>query len=829
MNGNTQYTVLTERPPPGRRKETICTRLELLLSLCIFLDIALALVAASEVDISIFLAHFSATGWGTYRLGWTTADVCVVSCLKGLPLSSVLAQLRYSQPSSRRLRKYGQVCYLVCLVCLVYFSSKCIGRLVSFHPPDNAPKTFWFWLQLGGGASFTFLEWFLLRKVLRTALEAAYNSIELSESKPDLNAGINASLGAKKKYRADLWPSESAWLDGKTGEDDEDEDDEEEERATTNGGEEVNASPKKSKKASILQLIYMSRDDCGLLVVAFTALIIAAIGQAFIPQLTGDIINSVASNHDEGLLESSCTQLVAAAIITGVFSAMRGSLFTLQGTRLNIRVREALLTALIAQELNYFDVTKTGKITSRLNADTTKMADQISLNLNVFLRSVVQAVLILIFMFRISVELTFVAFISVPAVVYISIVYGGFYRKLSKACQSKLANANAVSDAAISSMATVKYFASEVSEIEQYMTKMQTFYIVNKRSALIYSAYAMCFTALPTLVSALVLFYGGRLVFQDKFTAGALVSFMLYQQSLSASFSTIGNIYSGLAGALGSADKVFELINRKPRGKPIGTYSPTLPDFCGKIEFSNVFFRYPSRKESLVLNGFNLSIDPGEVIALVGPSGGGKSSVLNLLERLYHPERGSITLDGRQIDEYDHNSFHRIVGIVGQEPILFARTIAENIAYGYPSNECPSQEEIEDAARQANAHHFICSFPGGYSTKCGEKGVMLSGGQKQRIAIARALVRKPHVLLLDEATSALDAESEAIVQKALDKIMTDGRRTVIVVAHRLSTIRNAHRIAVIKEGNICEIGSHRELLKKEDGVYKQLISKQSHA
>jgi len=700
--------------------------------------------------------------------------------------------------------------------------------LVSFHPPDNAPKTFWFWLQLGGGASFTFLEWFLLRKVLRTALEAAYNSIELSDSKPDLNTGTNNCPGTKKKYRTDLWPSVSAWLDGQTGAH-EDEDDEEDELATTNNGEEAKASPKMSKKASILQLIYMSRDDCGLLVVAFTALIIAAIGQAFIPQLTGDIINSVAHNHDEGMLESSCIQLVVAAVITGVFSAMRGSLFTLQMTRLNIRVREALITALMAQELNYFDVTKTGKITSRLNADTTKMADQISLNLNVFLRSVVQAVLILIFMFRISVELTFVTFISVPAVVYISIVYGDFYRKLSKACQSKLANANAVSDAAISSMATVKYFASEVSEIEQYMKKMQIFYIVNKRSALIYSVYAMCFTALPTLVSALVLFYGGRLVFQDKFTAGALVSFMLYQQSLSASFSTIGNIYSGLAGALGSADKVFELINRKPRGKPIGTYSPNPQDFRGTIEFSNVYFRYPSRKESLVLNGFNLSIDPGEVIALVGPSGGGKSSVLNLLERLYNPERGSISLDGRQIEEYDHNSFHRIVGIVGQEPILFARTIAENIAYGYPSNEYPSQEEIEDAARQANAHHFICAFPDGYSTKCGEKGVMLSGGQKQRIAIARALVRKPHVLLLDEATSALDAESEAIVQKALDKIMTDGRRTVIVVAHRLSTIRNAHRIAVIKEGNICEIGSHGELLKKEDGVYKQLISKQSHA
>jgi ATP-binding cassette, subfamily B (MDR/TAP), member 9 len=418
------------------------------------------------------------------------------------------------------------------------------------------------------------------------------------------------------------------WLDGviiKKNGDDEDfieeddlDDDPDDSIVKTEGTGKTNINKKKEKNATLSQLFHMSRNDWPLLVIAFLSLIIAAIGQAFIPKLTGNIINSVAHFQDLKMLENASLELILAAVITAIFTAIRGSVFTLAMARLNMRVRIELFVSLLQQELAFFDVTKTGKITSRLNADTTKMSDQISLNLNVFLRSVVQAILVLIFMFRINLQLSFVTFISVPIIVFISKVYGQYWRKLTKSTQKKLAEANGVSDAAVSSMSTVKYFASELSEEERYTKKLELFYTVNARSATIYAVYAMVYTALPALATALVLFYGGKLVLEKKMRPGDLVSFMLYQQSLSSAFNTIGSIYSGLAGALGAADKVFELINRKSTISSAGNYEPNKTVFRGNIEFRNVSFRYPTRKENIVLRNFNLKIKSGDVVALVG-------------------------------------------------------------------------------------------------------------------------------------------------------------------------------------------------------------------
>jgi ATP-binding cassette subfamily B (MDR/TAP) protein 9 len=810
----------------------------------------------------------------SFFLGWSSVDLWIVTLVKVIFiywtfLFQAMGKSAGLSNSPPKLRNYGAAASLSSFSIYAYILAKCIARLISYSAPSrgSVPAPAWFWCLAASVVACTFAESYWLGSTIvpiylgicfenqemspKLSLSRDFsrinNSSEMVLLEPDAEdkSLLKGRIDTQKKYRKFIFPRMAAWLDGfvphDTDDDDDDDDDDKTESSQSAGATDgTNSRKKKKKNASIMQLIQMSRNDWFILLCAFVALFVAAIGQAFIPRLTGDIINSVAHTHDYEALESNSIKLVVAAGITAVFTAFRGSLFTLQMTRLNIRVREALFASLLSQELAYFDCTKTGKITSRLNADTTKLSDQISLNLNVFLRSVVQAILVLIFMFHVNTQLSFLTFISVPLVVYISIKYGNYYRKLSKACQAKLANSNAISDAAISSMSTVKYFASEVSEMERYSSKLQTFYIVNQRQALIYGIYAICYTALPTLVSALVLFYGGRLVIQGSITAGDLVSFMLYQQSLSSAFSTIGAIYSGLAGALGSADKVFELINRDPRigtdtnpmhgehdGAPVLAYDQVQEQFRGKIEFRNIVFRYPSRVKSVVLNGLNLTVEPGMTLALVGPSGGGKSSVLNILERLYEPEKGKVLLDGRPINDYSHRAFHRLVGIVGQEPVLFARSIADNIAYGFPFDSRPSQGDIEHAAKQANAHDFITEFPDGYDTKCGEKGVMLSGGQKQRIAIARALVRRPHVLLLDEATSALDAESENIVQNALDKIMKTKSRTVIVVAHRLSTIRNANCIAVIKSGAVIERGTHEELLKAgKDGVYSKLVRKQ---
>ncbi len=670
------------------------------------------------------------------------------------------------------------------------------------------------------------------------------------------------------------------------------------------------------KSASVKKLVKLALPDTAWLLVAFVALLVAAVGQSMIPYLTGNIINEVAGGQDIEELRRATTLLTVTAAVTAVFTALRGSIFTLTMAKLNVRVRNAFFRSLLCQELGFFDTIKTGDITSRLSADTTKMSDQISLNVNVFIRSVVQACGVLFFMFRLSVKLSVVTFCSVPAVVVLSKVYGAYYRTLTKRAQKKLASANAVADEALGAMQTVKSFAAEEAECRDYAARLEKYYDVNKHMAVAYTVYAVMFTVLPNLVTALVLFYGGKLVIEGALRPGDLVSFMLFQQNLSSAFNTIGNIWTGISGALGAADKVFEYIGREPKiklegtpeglargravdlrrrrqrrgdsggddaaggrpasaeqrlaeatgswqaewGKPPGDSSAGAhggggghggekgaPADGATVDLVACHLRYPSRPEALVLCGVTVRVSPGEVVALVGPSGGGKSSCLRLINRLYTPQTGSVRLDGLSVHDYQHGFYHRRVSIVGQEPVLFARSIRRNILYGLSADGEGGGEGGEDdaaggarqgaysppatmqdvvrAAKLSNAHDFIMAFPKQYMTQCGEKGVSLSGGQKQRVAIARALVRDPAVLLLDEATSALDTESEAVVQRALDDVMRTRSMTTIVVAHRLSTVQNANRIVVIDKGAVQEVGTHAELLAK-GGVYRKLVQRQ---
>lgn len=463
----------------------------------------------------------------------------------------------------------------------------------------------------------------------------------------------------------------------------------------------------------------------------------------------------------------------------------------------------------------------------------------------------------------VSWQLTIIAFISVPLVTVISKWYGEFLRSLVKLMQKKLADGNSVSEAAISAMPTVRSFDAAESELKEFEEHMQQYLKFNNRSALAYSGYAAFTTAVPQLVYAVVVFYGGLLVRNGDMTSGGLVSFLLYLTSLSDAFSSIGYVYSSLTQAVGAADKVFELMHRQPRYKRpssmgdsdetthrtpvLGIHAPMTralrargikpPSMRGEIKFEDVDLFYPARPNRKVLDKLSLHIEAGSVVALVGQSGGGKSSCMALIQHLYEQRSGKVMIDDTEVHEICHEWLCRNISIVSQEPTLFGRSVRSNIIYGLEGTEYePTQEQIEEAARLANADSFIQKMPQKYETSVGERGVQLSGGQRQRLAIARALVRKPKILLLDEATSALDAESEHLVQEAIDNMLARGKdgenggsMTVLIVAHRLSTVRNSDKIFVINEGKVVEEGSHNDLLSNPDGAYTSLIKRQMNA
>jgi len=645
-------------------------------------------------------------------------------------------------------------------------------------------------------------------------------------------------------------------------------------------------------KAGWKDLIKICYPDWYYFCFAFIFLILAAVAQVLIPRYTGNMLDAIATyaqnksdgNTDDGTFGGddgddhhgsiwnvpgfliNMRKLLIAAVLGGIFSGIRGSIFTAVGARVNVRLRSLLMEALLSQDIGFFDVTKTGDITSRLSSDTTLVGDQVTLNVNVFLRSLVQALGVLIFMTMLSWQLTLLAFISVPAITILSRWYGDYVRSLTKLMQKKLADGNSISEAALGSMSTVRALGAESTEMKEFQEFMDNYLSLNMRNAVSYFGYCTFITALPQVVTAVVLFYGGLLVMadgNDHITSGELVSFLLYLSSLSDAFNSIGYIFASLTSAVGAADKVFELIHRKPARKAPTTsednsttartskYQNQIEKFrcagvrpaecSGEVTFNKVMMYYPARPQRRILNDMTLYVPSGAVAALVGPSGGGKSSIVSLIQNLYEPRSGDVFIDGIKIHDLSPDWLSSNVAVVSQEPTLFARSIRRNIIYGLEgTDQEPSMEEIEEAARLANAASFIENLPRKYETDVGERGVQLSGGQKQRIAIARALVRRPKILLLDEATSALDAESEAMVQEAIDNMISSEKRargiggidgesssmTVIIVAHRLSTVKNADIIFVVEEGSVVQSGSHNQLMKIEDGAYANLISRQ---
>jgi ABC-type multidrug transport system fused ATPase/permease subunit len=418
-------------------------------------------------------------------------------------------------------------------------------------------------------------------------------------------------------------------------------------------------------------------------------------------------------------------------------------------------------------------------------------------------------------------RLTLVMIASVPVVIGLAVIFGRLTRKVSFEAMERLADTNVVVEETLQGIASVKAFANEDYETARYRAGIEKFIGVVLRGARYHGAFTAFITFAGFGSITLVIWYGARLVEGVALTFGDLTQFLIYTMFIGGAIGGFARLYGEFQRAIGATQRVRELLQEAPEDSGEAACATAGPEgvgrIAGDIAFEGVTFAYPSRKEATVLRKLSLTAKAGQRIALVGPSGAGKSTIVSLLLRFYDPEAGRVLIDGRDARDYPLRRLREQMAIVPQDVLLFGGTIADNIAYGRPG---ASQAEIEEAARRANAHDFIAAFPEGYQTVVGERGVQLSGGQRQRVAIARAILRNPAVLILDEATSSLDSESESLVQQALDALMQG--RTSVIIAHRLSTVRRADCIYVIKEGEVVESGTHDELLARPDGVYRTL-------
>jgi ATP-binding cassette subfamily B protein len=579
------------------------------------------------------------------------------------------------------------------------------------------------------------------------------------------------------------------------------------------------AEPKPAFRAvSLGRLLRLARPELASLVAGTIFLAIGSAAGLLLPQAIRYIVDQASEGKGVASLDRAALALMGLFVVQGIAVALRATLFTISGERIVTRLRADLFAKLMDQEIGFFDEKKTGELTNRLASDTTVLQNTLSVNISMALRFLASIVGGVACLFYTSARLTAVMLAIVPPVAFGAVAYGRRVRKLSRDVQDALAAATHVAEEALSGIRTVRAFTAEPTEAKRYAAAVDTSFALAKKRTIMASTFmGVASFAAYGAISA-VLWYGGRLVTAKALTPGALTSFLVYTLLVAFSLGGLSDLWADFMKASGAADRIFELLDREPAIPPRG--GAELARVEGRVDFEGVVFAYPSRPDAKVLTGVDLHIAPGEVVALVGPSGAGKSTIAGLLTRLYDPEAGRIRLDGRDLRDLDPVGLRRQIGVVAQEPILFSSSIADNIRYGRADAR---DFEVEAAARAANAHDFITRFPAGYETLVGERGAQLSGGQKQRVAIARAVLKDPRILVLDEATSALDAESEHLVQEALDRLMEG--RTTLIIAHRLSTVMHADRVLVIDGGKIVQSGPHAALMG-EEGIYKRLVLRQ---
>jgi ATP-binding cassette subfamily B protein len=523
---------------------------------------------------------------------------------------------------------------------------------------------------------------------------------------------------------------------------------------------------------------------------------------------------------DPHILDQTVAALFAVTVVMAVATYARFYFVTWVGERVVADIRKAVFDHIVSLSPGFFEITRTGEVVSRLTTDTTLLQTVVGSSASIALRNTIMMVGATVMLFITSPKLTGLVFLVVPFVVAPIIIYGRKVRVLSRLSQDKIAEVSADANESLYGIRTVQAFAHENEERKRFGSRVEESFDaatdrVRARALLTGLVIFLVFGAI-----SIVLWIGGADVLAGSISAGQLSAFVFYAIVVAGSLGAITEVVGDLQRAAGAMERIIELLNTKPdiTAPPLPKYLPK--PLTGRIKFENITFHYPSRPEQKALDGFTLEVQPGETVAIVGPSGAGKTTVMQLLMRFYDPDAGRITLDGIDIREVVPQTLRSAMGLVPQDPVIFSSSAAENIRYGRPDADMAA---IRQAADAAHATEFLDRLQQGFDTHLGERGVRLSGGQRQRIAIARAVLRNPALLLLDEATSALDAESEQLVQAALDKLMVG--RTTLVIAHRLATVLKANRIVVIDKGRIDAIGTHAELIR-QGGLYARLAELQ---